>query len=147
MTELQELVTMVHRNNNKGKNLSRDRVYDKFLQKQRLSLVQALKSCPAGLCDILKECIKYGVAYHHSGLTKDEKDIIERGYRSGYLFVLVATSTLSTGINLPAKAVIFRTPFIAMSYMDNARYKQMSGRAGRTGFDTHGESIMICKEF
>ena len=88
--------------------------------------------------------IKYGIAYHHSGLTNDEKEIIERGYRTGVLFVLVATSTLSTGINLPAKAVIFKTPFIALSYMDSAKYKQMSGRAGRTGFDSKGDSIMVC---
>lgn len=77
-------------------------------------------------------------------MTKDEKEIIERGYRTGTLFVLVATSTLSTGINLPAKAVIFKTPFIAMNWIDSAKYKQMSGRAGRTGFDSRGESIMIC---
>jgi len=109
-----------------------------------LLLIEELKQCPAGLCAVLKEVVKYGIAYHHSGLTNDEKEIIERGYRSGALFVLVATSTLSTGINLPAKAVIFKTPFVALNYMDSAKYKQMSGRAGRTGFDSKGESIMVC---
>ena len=86
-------------------------------------IVEELKQCPAGLCETLKAVIKYGLAYHHSGLTKDEKEIIERGYRTGALFALVATSTLSTGINLPAKAVIFRTPFVAINYMDSAKYK------------------------
>ena len=62
------------------------------------------------------------------------------------LFVLVATSTLSTGINLPAKAVIFNKPYIGMKFMDSAKYKQMSGRAGRTGFDSRGDSIMICTD-
>jgi DNA polymerase theta len=62
------------------------------------------------------------------------------------LLVLVATSTLSTGINLPAKAVIFKTPKIAINLMDSAKYKQMSGRAGRTGFDTSGDSIIICTD-
>jgi replicative superfamily II helicase len=30
--------------------------------------------------------------------------------------ILVATSTLSTGINLPAKAVIFKQPFVFNQY-------------------------------
>lgn len=85
----------------------------------------------------------YGIAYHHSGLTNDEKSIIEKGYRQGILLVLVATSTLSTGINLPAKVVIFKTPLIATKYIDCAKYKQMSGRAGRTGFDTSGDVVII----
>jgi DNA polymerase theta len=59
---------------------------------------------------------------------------------------LCATSTLSTGINLPAKAVIFKGPMIAKSLMDAAKYKQMSGRAGRTGFDAKGDSIMVCSK-
>ena len=119
-------------------------MYDPALQQKRLTLLEELKQCPAGLCQILKQTVKYGVAYHHSGLTNDEKEIVERGYRTGTLFVLVATSTLSTGINLPAKAVIFKTPMVALSYMDAAKYKQMSGRAGRKGFDESGDSVMIC---
>ena len=96
-----------------GKTLSRDEVYDRNLQVKRLRLIEELKNCPSGLCETLKLTIKYGIAYHHSGLTNDEKVIIEKGYRQGTLLVLVATSTLSTGINLPAKAVIFKTPYIA----------------------------------
>ena len=81
-----------------------------------MQLVTELKLCPSGLCLILKETIKYGVAYHHSGLTSEEREIIEKGFRIGALLVLVATSTLSTGINLPAKVVIFKTPFV-ISYL------------------------------
>ena len=33
---------------------------------------------------------------------------------------------------------------IGANLMDAAHYKQMSGRAGRTGFDSKGDSIMIC---
>ena len=111
-----------------------------------MRLLEELRQCPSGLCDTLKKTIKFGVAYHHSGLTNDEKCIIEKGFRNGILLVLVATSTLSTGINLPAKAVIFKSPRIAMSLMDSAKYKQMSGRAGRTGFDTSDDSIIICSD-
>ena len=103
--------------------MSRDVIYDKMIHKERLELIEELKQCPAGLCATLEETIKYGIAYHHSGLTNDEKTIVESGYRRGVLFVLVATSTLSTGINLPAKAVIFKTPYVARNLMDNAKYK------------------------
>jgi DNA polymerase theta len=89
----------------------------------RLRLITELRQCPSGLCSILKETIKYGVAYHHSGLTTEEREVVERGYRTGALLVLVATSTLSTGINLPAKAVIFKSPMIAMQMIDAAKYK------------------------
>ena len=77
-------------------------------------------------------------------MTTEEREVVERGYRTGALLVLVATSTLSTGINLPAKAVFFKGPLIANQLIDAAKYKQMSGRAGRTGFDSKGDSIMIC---
>ena len=144
--EFKEITTSVLHARQRGQRLGLEAVYDEQLQRDRLKLIQELQACPSGLCAILKQVVKYGIAYHHSGLTNDEKQIIERGFRQGTLFVLVATSTLSTGINLPAKAVILRTPYIALNLMDAAKYKQMSGRAGRTGFDSRGDSILLCKD-
>lgn len=78
------------------------------MQKERQKLVTELTNTPSGLCEILGQTILNGVAYHHSGLTPEEREIVERGYRQGLILCLCATSTLSTGINLPAKVVIFK---------------------------------------
>lgn len=57
--------------------------------------------------------------------------------------MLTATSTLAAGVNLPARRVIFRQPRIGRDFIDGTRYRQMAGRAGRTGIDTKGESVCL----
>lgn len=108
--------------------------------------LEQLKNCPVGLDDILRKTISFGVAYHHAGLTYDERDIIEGAFKDGAIRVLVATSTLSSGVNLPARKVIIRTPVFQRQPINIMTYKQMIGRAGRMGKDTRGESILICTQ-
>ncbi|CAK1598557.1 unnamed protein product [Parnassius mnemosyne] len=109
-------------------------------------VLEQLKNCPVGLDNILKNIVSFGVAYHHAGLTFDERDIIEGAFKSGAIRVLVATSTLSSGVNLPARKVIIRSPVFQRQPINILTYKQMIGRAGRMGRDIKGESILICTE-
>ncbi|KAA8521778.1 hypothetical protein F0562_012451 [Nyssa sinensis] len=109
------------------------------------SAIDALRRSPAGLDPVLEETLPSGVAYHHAGLTVEEREIVETCYRKGLVRVLTATSTLAAGVNLPARRVIFRQPRIGRDFIDGTRYRQMAGRAGRTGIDTKGESVLICK--
>ncbi|XP_051870212.1 DNA polymerase theta [Pristis pectinata] len=108
-------------------------------------IVDQLKRSPTGLDVVLGRTVPQGVGFHHAGLTFDERDIIEGAFRQGLIRVLVATSTLSSGVNLPARRVIVRSPVFNGRLLDVITYKQMSGRAGRKGVDTMGESILVCK--
>lgn len=68
----------------------------------------------------------------------DERDIIEGAFKQNIIRVLVATSTLSSGVNLPARRVIIKSPQCHGFPIDILQYRQMIGRAGRMGVDTAG---------
>ncbi|CRL08644.1 CLUMA_CG021390, isoform A [Clunio marinus] len=118
-----------------------------ILNKMRIEmLLEQAKALASGVDEKLIRNLGYGCAFHHAGLTTDERDLIEMGFKDGTLKVLVATSTLSSGVNLPARRVIIRTPMFGRSMMSNLTYRQMIGRAGRKGKDVLGESILVCND-
>ena len=108
-------------------------------------IAQQLSRLPMTVDPVLERCVRRGIAYHHAGLTVQEREVVETGFRRGVIRVLIATSTLSAGVNLPARRVIIRSPKFGPSYMSPLVYQQMSGRAGRMGVDEAGDCILICR--
>lgn len=56
----------------------------------------------------LQDLFQYGFAIHHAGMLRSDRNLVEKYFREGFIKVLVCTSTLAWGVNLPARAVIIR---------------------------------------
>ncbi|MDK2863342.1 MAG: ATP-dependent helicase [Methanomicrobiaceae archaeon] len=98
----------------------------------------------------LAACVAAGAAFHHAGLPREERQIVEQGFREGQIKVIASTPTLAAGLNLPARRVIIRDylRFNAgkgMVPIPVREYRQMAGRAGRPHLDPYGEAILIAK--
>ena len=101
--------------------------------------------------ELLAECVKRGVAFHHAGLSYNIRKIIENSFRNNLIKTIVATPTLAAGVNLPARRVIissYRRYNAELGYFDVIpvlEYKQMAGRAGRPKYDKYGDSVLIAR--
>ncbi|KAJ9531849.1 hypothetical protein QJQ45_022039, partial [Haematococcus lacustris] len=91
--------------------------------------------------------LKRGIGVHHSGLLPILKEVTEILFGEGLLKVLFATETFSTGLNMPAKTVVFtnvrKFDGGTFRWVRPGEYIQMSGRAGRRGLDDRGVVIMM----
>lgn len=106
-------------------------------------------SKPTSVCLKLAECVENGIAFHHAGLFDKQKEIVEDEFRAGNLYMITATPSLMYGVNLPSKSVVIRDYTRWTSQGPQAipvfDYEQMSGRAGRPGYDKEGYSYLVAK--
>ncbi|XP_037382592.2 probable ATP-dependent RNA helicase DDX60 [Talpa occidentalis] len=83
----------------------------------------------------LRDLLKRGIGYHHGKMEHAEREVVELLFRQNYIKVVIATSSLALGINMPCKSVVFTED---SCFLDALNFRQMSGRAGRRGEDLVG---------
>lgn len=99
----------------------------------------------------LEEVTRFGIAFHHAGLSMRDRRLIETSFVDGSVMILCCTSTLALGVNLPAHLVIIKNT----SFFIHGEFKpytestlvQMIGRAGRPQFDTEATAVIMTKSF
>ena len=91
-----------------------------------------------GIDEKLIDAFQRGLGVHHAGMNRKYRQAVEICFRRGFLTVVVATGTLSLGINMPCKTVVFSGDSIFLTALN---FRQASGRAGRRGFDLLGNVV------
>eukprot|EP01065_Artemidia_motanka_P043101 TRINITY_DN5922_c1_g1_i1.p1 TRINITY_DN5922_c1_g1~~TRINITY_DN5922_c1_g1_i1.p1 ORF type:complete len:2177 (+),score=912.07 TRINITY_DN5922_c1_g1_i1:805-6531(+) len=124
-------------------------VLSKFLKEDSASREILRSEVDAVKDPALRDLLPFGFAVHHAGLHQRDRALVEDLFRDKHVQVLVSTATLAWGVNLPAHTVIIKGTQIynpekgrwtELSALD---VMQMMGRAGRPGYDTQGEGIII----
>ncbi|KAL2755168.1 hypothetical protein ACRALDRAFT_2028351 [Sodiomyces alcalophilus JCM 7366] len=102
--------------------------------------------------DALKEAISFGIGLHHAGLVESDRQLAEELFLNNKIQILIATSTLAWGVNLPAHLVVVKgTQFYDAKIegyrdMDLTDVLQMMGRAGRPQFDNSGVARIFTQD-
>ncbi len=93
----------------------------------------------------IKKFLSNGIGLHHAGLLPKYRFLVQQLSQQGLLRVICGTDTLGVGVNIPIRTVVFSK----LSKFDGEKlrlltareFKQISGRAGRKGFDDRGSVV------
>lgn len=95
----------------------------------------------------LKRCVQSGVAYHHSGVPPHIRNAVEKAFSEKVVSVITCTTTLMQGVNLPAKNLIARNPYLSGTRsgpeLTPYEFANLRGRAGRLLKDFVGRAIIL----
>ena len=97
----------------------------------------------------LKMSLPFGIGLHHAGIVDQDRKIVEELFLNNKIQVLIATSTLAWGVNLPAHLVVIKgTEFYDAKIKGYKDFPitdvlQMMGRAGRPQFDNTGVAVVL----
>lgn len=108
--------------------------YQEFMKKVR--------SCDwdDGQSELIENFLPHGIAYHHAGISTTLREVIEEEFQKpdSFMKIIVATETLTVGVNMPFDAMIMVTNVVPRGAgadipLTRQEYRNYIGRAGRLG--------------
>src|SRR5574342_507267 len=94
--------------------------------------------------------LRHGVGLHHAGLLPRYRLTVEKLAQGGLLKVVSGTDTLGMGVNVPIRTVLFtqlcKYDGEKTAILSARDFHQISGRAGRKGFDERGDVVAQAPE-
>ncbi|WP_211281848.1 DEAD/DEAH box helicase [Sanguibacter antarcticus] len=104
----------------------------------------------SGFGKSLSKFLRHGIGVHHAGMLPKYRRVVERLTQKGLLKVVCGTDTLGVGINVPIRTVLL-TSLVKydgerMRHLSAREFHQIAGRAGRAGYDTVGEVLVMAPE-
>jgi hypothetical protein len=98
----------------------------------------------------IRKWLKHGIGLHHAGLLPKYRVLVEQLAQRGLLKIICGTDTLGVGINVPIRTVLFtrlcKFDGQKTAHLSARDFHQISGRAGRKGFDTKGFVVVQAPE-
>ncbi len=99
----------------------------------------------------LSRLVRAGIGVHHAGMLPRYRRLVETLAQRGLLRVICGTDTLGVGINVPIRTVVVtalsKYDGVKMRQLSAREFHQVAGRAGRAGFDTHGNVVVMAPEW
>jgi hypothetical protein len=96
---------------------------------------------------LIARLLERGIGVHYGRLPDAVREAIEEDFRARRISVMIATSTLAQGVNLPVRTVVFhscwRSDEQTRTRLSAREYWNIAGRAGRAGEETEGTVIHI----
>jgi len=94
--------------------------------------------------------LRHGVGVHHAGLLPKYRLAVEKLAQRGLLKIISGTDTLGVGVNVPIRTVLFtrlcKFDGEKTAILSVRDFQQISGRAGRKGFDDRGAVVAQAPE-
>ena len=113
-------------------------------QKELLNILKSYRENGKYFGESLNEkALLKGYAIHNAGLLPAQKELIEELFNKKLIKVVIATETLSAGINMPARTTVISSTRTPTGDLTPNKFHQMAGRAGRRGIDDVGYCISM----